>query len=413
MAHAKLSPSGAHRWMNCPASVVLEEGYPDVGSSYAAEGTAAHEIASRILTEDDYEPPIGETLEVDGHKILVTRAMIDYVQDYVERVRKLAEGKELLVERKLPIDHVTDEVGAKGTGDAIIIGEGEIIVVDLKFGIGEKVEAEDNPQMQMYALGAVREYSVLEDFDTITMIIDQPRIAGEPSTSTITADELQAFAVKASEAANRAHNLVSMVSGGLPVDDIDDKYYGPDAKTCRWCKAKAGCRVLREEVMLAVSGSSTERATPEEFRQFVAIEVDETIGNNYLSIAMSKAGMVEDWLKAIRAEVERRLLAGEEVQDYKLVAGRAGPRAWTDAAAVEDIFKKSFRFKDADMYDQKLISPTTAEKRLKDTPKRWARLQPLIGRSEGKLSVAHVSDKRPAQVPADTAEELRQFATSE
>ncbi len=413
MSHAMLSPSGAHRWMACPASVVLEEPYPDTSSAYAAEGTVAHEIASKLLTEPDYEPPVGETVEVDGHKVLVTRSMLDYVHDYVARVRQLAEGKELLVERKLPIDHITDEAEASGTGDAIIIGEGEITIVDLKFGAGVAVEAEGNPQLQMYALGAVREYSVLDDFERITMVIDQPRVRDVPSSHTITADELQAFAVEASAAAYKAHTLVSMVRGGLPVAEIDRSMFAPGEKTCQWCKAKAACPALREEVMLAVAGEATERASPEEFAQFVAIEVDDMIGNNYLSIAMSKADMVEDWVKAVRAEVERRLLAGEQVPDYKLVAGRAGPRKWADAAEAEKVMKTSFRLKNDEMYDMSLISPTTAEKRLKDTPKRWARLQPLISRSEGKPSVAHVSDKRPAYVPADTAEELRQFATSE
>lgn len=413
MSHAKLSPSGAHRWMNCAASVVLEEGIPDTGSAYAAEGTIAHEIASRLLTEPGYEPPIGETVEVEGHQVMVTRAMVDYVQDYVERVNARAKGGELLVERKLPIDHITGEAEAMGTGDAIIIHEGRITVVDLKFGMGVAVEAEDNPQMQMYALGAVREYSVLDDFEKITMVIDQPRIGGEPSEHTITMTELNAFADRAREGADRALNLVSMIKGGLPVEDIGDQYFAPGEKTCKWCKAKATCRALREDVMLTVSGSSTERATPEEFAQFVAVEVDEMVGNNYLSIAMSKAGMVEDWLKAVRAEALRRLLSGETVPDYKLVAGKQGNRAWTNPDSVEELMKKSMRLPDAEMYDMKLISPTTAEKRLKDTPKRWARLQPFIGRSEGKPSVVHVSDKRPVYVPTDTAEELRQLASTD
>lgn len=412
MSHAKLSPSGAHRWMNCPASVVLEEGYPDTSSAYAAEGTAAHEIASKLLTDPEYEPPVGETVEIDGHKVLITRSMLDYVYDYVCRVRLLAEGKELLVERRLPIDHVTGEAEACGTGDAIIIGDGEITIVDLKFGMGEVVEAEGNQQMQMYALGAVREYSVLDDFEKITMVIDQPRIRDVPTSHTITADELAAFSVEASAAAERALNLVSMVKGGLPVEDLARQHYNPGEKTCRWCKAKASCAALREEVMLAVSGSTTERATPEEFAQFVAVEVDDMVGNNYLSIAMAKADMVEDWLKSVRAEAERRMLEGETIEGFKLVAGRAGPRKWTDAAEAEKIMKTSMRLKIEEMYDMALISPTTAEKRLKDTPKRWARLQPLISRSEGKISVAPVSDKRPAVVPADTAEELRQFATT-
>jgi hypothetical protein len=110
---------------------------------------------------------------------------------------------------------------------------------------------------------------------------------------------------------------------------------------------------------------------------------------------MSKVGMVEDWCKAVRAEVERRLLAGQTVDGYKLVEGRRGNRTWSDEGAVEKLFK-SFRLRQEEMYDLKLISATKAEKLLKENPKRWAKTEQLITRSDGKPSVAPATDKRPA-----------------
>jgi hypothetical protein len=165
-------------------------------------------------------------------------------------------------------------------------------------------------------------------------------------------------------------------------------YTTPGEKQCRFCKAKAVCPALRAEVTDIVGGAAT-------LDDFKAQPVDSQTGDNYLPMAMAKVGMVEDWCKAVRAEVERRLLAGQTVDGYKLVEGRRGNRAWSDEGAVEQLFK-SFRLRQEEMYDFKLISATKAEKLLKPNPKRWAKAEQLITRSDGKPSVAPATDKRPA-----------------
>lgn len=164
MAHAKLSPSSAKRWMTCPGSVELSKDRPDESSSFADEGTDAHELAARCLESgknaNDF---LGETM---GKGNVVGADMAYNVQAYVDYVRNMASeipGAQLLVEQRLPIGHLTGEEGAKGTADVVILGGEEIIVVDLKYGRGVAVEAEDNPQLQIYGLGAVREFGVLYD----------------------------------------------------------------------------------------------------------------------------------------------------------------------------------------------------------------------------------------------------------
>lgn len=176
-AHAKLSPSGAHRWMACPGSVVLEGDFPDTSSVYADEGTAAHTLASWCL-EGKTNADIfkGEEIAVGERKFLVDDAMVDYVQDYVKLVREYAQDGTLLVEQRVPIGHLTGEEGATGTSDAVIIKGNELMVVDLKYGMGVKVDATNNPQLQMYALGALEEFELLGDFEYVTMVIHQPRL---------------------------------------------------------------------------------------------------------------------------------------------------------------------------------------------------------------------------------------------
>lgn len=408
MAHAKLSPSGAHRWMRCPGSVVLEAPYPDSSSSYAREGTAAHELAALVLespptTAQDY---VGKRIEFedDGETIHwpITQDMADHVDDYVKLVRERAEGKTLFVECKLPIGHITGESGATGTSDVVIVDHANatIEVIDLKFGMGVRVGAENNEQTQMYALGALEEYGILGDFDYVTMVIHQPRL-NHVSEWSIPVAQLLHFGDNVRAAAMNCGNAEAYGA---------DAYLFPGEKPCRFCKAKATCPALRAEVAEVVGGSSA--ATLDEFAEFAPETVDMQTGDNYLPIAMSKVGMVEDWCKAVRAEVERRLLAGQSVDGYKLVEGKRGHRKWVGHGEIEALFK-SFRLRQDEMYDFSLISPTKAEKLFKENPKRWAKVKDLITQSTGNPSVAPTTDKRPALAVQSVADDFRDILQTE
>ena len=158
MAHAKLLPCSTPGRMSWPGSVAMSEGIADKSSSHADEGTAAHEMAERILLGELGTDLIGLKAE---NGVAFTAAMLEGVMVYVDMVRDLVKstGGTLYVEQKLSIEHLTGEPGAKGTSDCVIDAGDELIVGDLKFGMGVRVDADDNEQLMIYALAALEKFS--------------------------------------------------------------------------------------------------------------------------------------------------------------------------------------------------------------------------------------------------------------
>lgn len=391
--------------MACPGSVALEAPFPDSSSSFAAEGTVAHELASECLISGaDPALLIGKPATVYGFDFTIDQTMVDHVKDYMKLVREYAEGGELMVEKRVGIGHLTGEDGAGGTSDAIIIKGTEIIIVDLKYGMGVRVDADANPQLMIYALGALHEYDLVGDFDTVTMVIHQPRL-NHVSEYSIPVQELLQFGYVVQV---KAKDVSAAITYQDQLDTWNDDYLSPGEKQCKFCKAKATCPALRAEMAEVVGGS----ADLSDFADLVPQEITPDTSDNYLPVALSKVELVEQWCKAVRAEAERRLLAGQPVTGYKLVAGRTGNRDWKDTKAVEEMMKKTFRMRDDQVYDFKLISPTKAEKVFKENPKRWANLQEQIVRSEGKPSVAPATDKRPEMVVKPVMDDFRDLTAN-
>lgn len=186
---------------------------------------------------------------------------------------------------------------------------------------------------------------------------------------------------------------VAIINGA----EVTQDDFTPGEKQCRFCKAKATCPSLATAVAEEIALGAP--ASPEEF---AVLEPRVDTDAARLARAMSAVGLIEDWCKAVRAEVERRLLAGDPVAGFKLVQGKRGNRKWADEAEATEALK-SMRLKVEEMYDLKLITPTTAEKLAKAGtlgPRQWTRLQDLITQAEGSPSVAPESDKRPALVRA-------------
>ena len=367
--HSVFSPSGAHRWMRCPGSIKLEGGR-DESSAYAREGTAAHMLATDCLTKDlKPSTQIGAHYNVEGDDIRVDAAMAEHIADYIKLVKEYQAEGHLFVERRVDFSPYIGVEDSSGTADAIIIRDNVLIVIDLKYGMGVEVDAQDNEQLQLYALGAINEYALIYDFEEVLMVIHQPRLnyVGE-FWSDVT--QLEAFGQHAKVAAIEAQQMEPRLE--------------PGEKQCKFCTAKARCPALAAEVF----ETTGEMAAAEDFPD---------LGDNMLAEALSRVELVEQWCKGIRAEVERRLFSGVNVPGYKLVEGKKGNRAWNDETEVETLMKKTWRLKADEIYTQKLISPTAAEKLLKTVnPTRWGKLQAHISRAPGKPSVAPEADKRPA-----------------
>ena len=414
-SHAKLSPSSAHRWLNCAGSMILEKDFPDSSSEHAELGTAAHFLASECLEQGKdatdflnrqiylvngvahwWERP--ETINISTF-YTVDLEMTENIQKYLDAVRSQSEGNQLLVEQRVSFGSRIGSDNAFGTADAIILTADEIQVHDLKYGRGVKVDATGNEQLNLYGLGALEEFGMLGEYKQIRKVIHQPRI-GHHSEEVVTIAELEEFEqeVKNGVAHIRALEIGLEDGDGGAIADFEGSF-NPGEKQCQWCKAKAVCPALANHLMETMLGEfenldevELQTAVPEARAQIVSYE------NDRLSKFYAAIPLFENWIKAVDAAVHEKLHAGEVVPGFKLVEGRKGSRKWSDDKEAEELFK-SMRLKTEQMYDLKVISPTTAAKLQKENiigPRQWSKVEALITQNDGKPTVAAESDKRPA-----------------
>jgi hypothetical protein len=376
--------------MQCPGSLALCRDIPDSGSEFAAEGTAAHELAEDCLRKGtNAKEFLGRLFQIvsdDGletYEFVVDDDMAAYVQTYIDFVRRESLGADLLIEQKLstlPVYGVEDQ---SGTADAVVLDHltGTVTVIDLKYGRGLKVHAASNDQLRTYGLAALEEHDLAGDWEQVRMVIHQPRL-DHISEEVLTVDELRAWGIEAAEAAQ-----VAMLAHKADVDECEaNGWLRPSEKACQWCPAKAVCPALERFV-----GETC-------FDDLTLETVNDPTEDTAEDLGAKRAlvSLVESWCKAVVAETDKRLELGQPVSGWKLVQGRRGARQWEDEAAAEDMLKK-WRLKKDVMYTMKVVSPTQAEKIL--TPQRWEKAQELVVQKDGKPQAVPDSDPRPALEP--------------
>lgn len=398
MEHANIfSASQLERLFACPGSAVLTQGIPRKSSQYSAWGVGTHELSAKALElgYHVYTELHGTTIKADGFEFTVDDEMVEVAKVYTDYVRDVAgaDGTILVEQRVAFHDHLQIEGHeAFGTADAIIVKGSEMIVVDLKTGRGVEVEVQGNPQLHAYALGALEIAETVADIERVRMVIVQPR-AGGIKEHDLWVDELRAWA--RDHAAPACRKVLDAVA------DFSTGFLQPGEKQCKFCPAKATCPALRDSVAAAVFVEEFVPASAEEFSD-ITLEVatpSTDTHEEWIAAALSKVDLIEDWCAAVRAEAHRRLSDGQPVPGFKLVQGKRGARAWSDAKAAEELLRKTFRLPIEQAYDLKLISPTSAEKLVKAGaigPRQWEKAKDLITQPDGKPSVAPVADPRPA-----------------
>lgn len=362
--HAMLSASGAHRWLHCTPSAKLEAELPDKSSEAAEQGTAAHALAEyklrKALGEKDLTRP-----ESDWED----EAMRSHTDDYAEFVlERLVEVKArcadplLLIEERLDFSHVVLE--GFGTGDCVIVAEPTLEIIDFKYGTGVLVEAENNPQMRLYALGALATYENLYDISAVRMTIFQPR-RNNVSTTEMDVQDLKAWG----EEVVKPLAKLAFNGGG----DFNAGSW------CQFCKVGTTCKARAKQEMELIS----KYFEPE----------DTELTDTDIADILTRAPGFKKWLSAIETYALEAALSGEKTwPGFKLVAGRA-VRKYTDEQAVAEVLQEA-GWAENEIFTKKLLGITAMEKQV-GKKKFTELLKDLIHTPAGKPALVPESDKRP------------------
>ena len=358
--HAILSASSSHRWMNCTPSARLEQEFQEYESTAAKEGTAAHALAEHKLKRKlkmRSDRPVSEFNDEDME--LYTDDYSDYVYEQYKKAQRYDENAQIFIEQRLDFScYVPDGFG---TGDAVIISKGKIQIIDLKYGQGVLVNAENNSQMMLYALGALKKFGKDYEIKKVKLVIFQPRRENVSVWET-TVTQLKKWAEK------KLRPRAEMAFKGTG-------NYQPGSH-CQFCKAAAKCRARAEENL---------KLAQEEFKKPPLLTDAE------IESILSKIQGLKKWADEIWEFALEQALKGKQWNGFKVVQGKS-VRKYSDEQKVVDACNKA-GYKD--IYVKKLITLTEMEKLMGKKVFNEV-LGSLIEKPAGKPTLVEESDKRPA-----------------
>lgn len=361
LGHALLSASSSHRWLNCPPSARLCENYEDKGSEYAAEGTSAHmlcEYKLKVALGIRAKDPTADLSFYNAEMEDCANGYAAYILELVEMAKQSCADPVVLIEQRLDFSKYVE--GGFGTGDCLVIADGTLHIVDYKHGQGVLVEAEDNPQMKLYALGALEIFDGIYDIDTVSMTIYQPR-RDNVSIYTVFKESLYQWA---EEILKPTAELAYAGDGEFNCGEW-----------CMFCKVKYECRARAERNL---------ELARYDFKLPPLLEDDE------VEDILGKIDGLISWASDIKDYALQAALGGKQWNGWKLVEGRSN-RRYTDEAAVADAVSAA----GYDPYERKVLGITAmtsllGQKRFEEV------LGGYIEKPQGKPTLVPESDKRPA-----------------
>lgn len=378
--HALLSPSAAHRWLACPPSARLHakltERLGETESSFAKEGTQAHALAELKLRLSngeinqfrfDAEKKLLEP--IPGEMDRATDTYVDTVLEKLYAARKVCPDARLFIEQKLDMTPWVPQCW--GTSDAVIVSDQTLEVCDLKYGKGIPVNAVGNPQARLYALGAVELFGLLYAFDKVRTTIIQPRLEAV-SEETLSKEDLLWWGTEIRPEAEAAWRGEGQFNPG---------------EHCRFCAAKAICAARAMQVMRTLS---------------TGFDSPDVIPSENIPGILKVADVAEAWFKDIRAYAYQQAMAGDKIDGFKLVRGRAPARKWTNEDEVMDQMARAGYSKEQYLDQPKLMSVAALEKSIGKTAFK-ALLAPLAQQGEAPLTLVPLSDPREEYSSADMA----------
>lgn len=358
-AHALLSASSAHRWLNCPPSAIAATAYEDEDSDFAAEGTLAHEVAEAITRNRmRYDCEAKEWPEE------VTQEMIDCAREYSDYIQEHIKSPDAVVLLEQRVDFSPWVPEGFGTCDCIILQDDTMTVIDYKYGKGVAVEAVNNPQLRLYALGALNDFGIAYDVTKVETHIFQPRINNVDSEA-LTADELLAWGDSIKPIAQKAAKGKGTYKAGIH---------------CKFCPHAGKCRALTALCTEKVEAYGISAKVP-------------TLAPHEVAEVLQLEPIFNIWLKNVKAQALQTLLDGGEIPGFKVVEGKLGNRKWKDELEALNALLCSGYAKE-DVTETKLLSPAGMDKAI-GKKKVAELLEALIERTPGAPTIAASTDKRP------------------